>query len=315
MALPAGRTNLRFGVTMLKLALVLSISTSWFSPVLASFIRFKPDTEYVYTFHSSTELKMVRTLQAESKVSRPFNLMAIVEPQYGATDVGLSSSQRHIRGKDESPDSVDVSCFGTRGYSNPSAWTVQLGKLYASSNIDASNGEYESGVSQVIIQEGYNQVTSDNDIAVMVLSNPLPASNSFVNFACLDLNRTRTFDSTSNCFTSGFGALSSGGSLATVLQEANVPLIPRTTCNGPYNYDGEVTTNMLCAGYVEGGIDSCQGDSGGPLVCASKDNAADVERWYLVGVTSWGYGCAQANYPGVYTDVSQYIDWLQTKMA
>ncbi|XP_038062777.1 uncharacterized protein LOC119733262 [Patiria miniata] len=68
MALPAGRTNLRFGVTMLKLALVLSISTSWISPVLASFIRFKPDTEYVYTFHSSTELKMVQTLQTESKI-------------------------------------------------------------------------------------------------------------------------------------------------------------------------------------------------------------------------------------------------------
>ncbi|XP_022102121.1 suppressor of tumorigenicity 14 protein homolog [Acanthaster planci] len=208
-------------------------------------------------------------------------------------------------------------CFTGDGYdySNGADWTVQLGKLYASSNIDSSNGEYESGVSQVIIHEGYNEVTSDNDIAVMVLSNPLPATNNFVNFACLDLNSTRAFDATSNCFTSGFGALSSGGSLATILQEANVPLIPRATCNGPNNYDGEVTNNMLCAGFVGGGIDSCQGDSGGPLVCAAKDTGADVERWYLVGVTSWGYGCAQANYPGVYTDVSQYIDWLQNKMA
>ncbi|XP_038050866.1 uncharacterized protein LOC119724017 [Patiria miniata] len=61
-------TNLRLSVTMMKLALVLSISTSLISPVQSSFIRFKPDTEYIYTFHSSTDLKKVRTLHAESQI-------------------------------------------------------------------------------------------------------------------------------------------------------------------------------------------------------------------------------------------------------
>ena len=67
----------------------------------------------------------------------------------------------------------------------------------------------------------------------------------------------------------------------------------------------DITAGMICAGYDEGAIDTCSGDSGGPMV---------VERagggWILVGVTSWGLGCAQANSPGVYARVSYYKDWI-----
>ena len=59
----------------------------------------------------------------------------------------------------------------------------------------------------------------------------------------------------------------------------------------------------LCAGYMEGGRDSCQGDSGGPLQCNNK----------LIGITSWGDGCAQPNQPGVYTKVSAYRNWILEK--
>ena len=65
---------------------------------------------------------------------------------------------------------------------------------------------------------------------------------------------------------------------------------------------------MFCAG--EAGKDSCQGDSGGPMV-GTNENGETV----LVGVVSWGIGCAREGYPGVYARVANYIDWLQETIA
>ncbi|XP_033627170.1 serine protease hepsin-like [Asterias rubens] len=200
-------------------------------------------------------------------------------------------------------------------YADASRWKVQLGKLSAANSIDASYGEYESSVTQIHVHGDYNSQTSDNDIAILVLSDPVPDSTGdFVNIACLDTHSRKVFNETSNCFITGFGATQWQGNVASILQEANVPLIGRDTCNALNSYSGQVTNNMMCAGYLQGGVDSCQGDSGGPLVCAAKDGHRDEERWYLVGVTSWGYGCASPDYPGVYTDVSKYVTWLQEKM-
>lgn len=193
-------------------------------------------------------------------------------------------------------------------YQDASNWRVHLGKQNL--NLSVGEGETISAVDRLIIHEMYDDYTSDNDIAMLILTDEQSPSNK-INFACLDLDHEKQFDSSSDCFITGWGATSWLGELADELQEANVPIIDRDTCNQPDYYDGELTVNMLCAGFVAGGVDSCQGDSGGPLACSARDCDTDEERWYLVGVTSWGYGCAFPNYPGVYTDVSKYTSWIQ----
>jgi len=67
----------------------------------------------------------------------------------------------------------------------------------------------------------------------------------------------------------------------------------------------KITDNMFCT-YAPN-KDACQGDSGGPLNWVSKGTG----RAYLVGITSWGVGCASENTPGVYTKVTNYLSWIQ----
>jgi secreted trypsin-like serine protease len=110
----------------------------------------------------------------------------------------------------------------------------------------------------------------------------------------------------------GWGRTSKTSSLGSkTLQGIEVPYVTRATCNRFESYDGEITENMICAGIQKGGVDSCQGDSGGPA-SATIDGTRR-----LVGIVSWGEGCALPNKYGVYTNVSKFGQWVaeQTKGA
>ena len=94
------------------------------------------------------------------------------------------------------------------------------------------------------------------------------------------------------------------GTSSLVLLEVEVPMISTEKCQASYPTKN-VTDDMLCAGYDEGGKDACQGDSGGPLfTCIGK-------RLVHVGITSWGEGCARPGKPGVYTKTAHYLDWIK----
>ncbi|MGH0163195.1 UNVERIFIED_CONTAM: hypothetical protein FKN15_044746 [Acipenser sinensis] len=98
------------------------------------------------------------------------------------------------------------------------------------------------------------------------------------------------------------------GPISPVLREGQVQLINSTVCSRVDVYGNYITPRMLCAGYMDGRTDSCQGDSGGPLVCQSG------QSWWLVGIVSWGDGCGRLDRPGVYTNVSELLDWIYRKI-
>jgi len=107
----------------------------------------------------------------------------------------------------------------------------------------------------------------------------------------------------------GWGALEEGGQSPSILQEVKVPYITHEQCNATDWYNGDITQQMICAGYEEGNKDSCQGDSGGPLVYKHENEL------YQLGVVSWGDGCANAKKPGVYANVIKFLDWVKQKRA
>lgn len=93
-----------------------------------------------------------------------------------------------------------------------------------------------------------------------------------------------------------------------MLNQVYVPVISNTQCNDESWYNGLVTEYMMCAGFADGGRDACQGDSGGPLLTLEPSN-----RYCIVGIVSWGFGCGQVRHPGVYTRVARFLHWITDK--
>ncbi|XP_032909645.1 acrosin-like [Catharus ustulatus] len=158
---------------------------------------------------------------------------------------------------------------------------------------------------QVVLHPYYNADDLSYDIALMQLDQPVQCS-SYIQLACV-APPTLKVSELSNCWIAGWGAVTARyQDPRNHLQEAKVQLIDLQLCNSSSWYAGDVHPYNLCAGYPQGKIDSCQGDSGGPLMC--QDNSADY--WWLVGITSFGKGCARAKRPGVYTSTQHFYEWI-----
>ncbi|XP_075162324.1 venom protease [Haematobia irritans] len=148
----------------------------------------------------------------------------------------------------------------------------------------------------------------DNDIALLRLNDRVPIT-SFIRPICLPRPEERNdlFVGTKGIAT-GWGTLKEDGKPSCLLQEVEVPVLENDVCVAQTNYTQKmITKNMMCAGYPGTGVrDSCQGDSGGPLVRLRPDD----KRYEQIGIVSWGNGCARPDYPGVYTRVTKYLDWI-----
>ncbi|XP_008053518.1 enteropeptidase [Carlito syrichta] len=183
----------------------------------------------------------------------------------------------------------------------PSKWKAILG-LHMTSNL-TSPQVVTRLIDQIVINPHYNKRRKDNDIAMMHLEFKVNYTD-YIQPICLP-EENQIFSPGRNCSIAGWGRIIYEGPTANILQEADVPLLSNGKCQQQmpeYN----ITENMICAGYEEGRIDSCQGDSGGPLMCQENN------RWFLAGVTSFGYQCALPHRPGVYARVSRFTEWIQS---
>ncbi|KAJ8287675.1 hypothetical protein COCON_G00003340 [Conger conger] len=153
---------------------------------------------------------------------------------------------------------------------------------------------------KVIPHPGYSTYNHDNDFMLIKLREPA-IFNQYVQPVPLATSCAQAGDI---CLVSGWGnMINTGVNYASVLQCLDLPILSDSQCKNAYS--NLITDNMFCAGFLEGGKDSCQGDSGGPVVCNGE----------LQGVVSWGYGCAESGYPGVYAKVCRYNDWVNKIMA
>jgi len=171
------------------------------------------------------------------------------------------------------------------------------------------NEEENRDVSDILGHPSYSSSDLSNDICLLKLKESLEFTD-FIQPINLPEIEQQTEAGTLATIT-GWGTLTEGGfSLPNVLHKVEIPVVSDDDCDSAYASAGYGTIeSMICAGLPEGGKDSCQGDSGGPFFLN------DPESPTLIGIVSWGIGCARAGYPGVYTEVSYFIDWIQDTMS
>uniref|UniRef100_A0AAY4EVC2 Coagulation factor VII n=1 Tax=Denticeps clupeoides TaxID=299321 RepID=A0AAY4EVC2_9TELE len=181
-------------------------------------------------------------------------------------------------------------------------------------NLDMVEGtEQTVPVSQVVVHKRFNESTGDSDIALLRLREPVTFSDYAVpvclprrDFAQSQLEKVHYHT------VSGWGQRTDGGNVppsqvpkhlaSPFLRKLPVPVLSGQDCAVKSGLN--VTENMMCAGYFQGAKESCRGDDGSPLVTQYGDTT------FLTGVVAWGKGCCEPGYYGIYTKVSNFLDWV-----
>ncbi|MER8013590.1 serine protease [Streptomyces griseoluteus] len=156
--------------------------------------------------------------------------------------------------------------------------------------LNGTNGTV-SRVSKIWINPDYTDATRGDDVAVLTLSTSMP----YTPVSYVSSSQTGVYAAGTTARILGWGTTSENGSSSNQLRTATVPTVSDSSCRSSYGSDF-VQSDMVCAGLTSGGVDTCQGDSGGPLIIGGV----------LAGITSWGEGCAEAGYPGVYTRLTTF---------
>jgi len=140
-----------------------------------------------------------------------------------------------------------------------------------------------------------------NDIALLKVESPFTL-NDYVGIACLPKQNDILPDDKQSCYVTGWGKTGGGGRYSNILMQAQMPIVPSTSCSD----HKKLTDKQFCAGNKATDISTCLGDSGGPIVC-KKNN-----KWFIEGVVSFGSDeCKISHLLSVFTRVSQYITWIE----
>lgn len=189
--------------------------------------------------------------------------------------------------------------------------SVRVGSSTYNSGGTVRSGTFPSGgaIENVAIHEDWDPWASSNDLAVVVLTNPLPMSSNVQRVRLIEPGAAMNRFWTTNkpAIVSGWGTTCwLSCNLSTGLRQVSVPVVSNATCGSNTAYGSWFNgTTMVCAGLMSGGKDACQGDSGGPLTVAGTGGPFEI------GIVSWGNECAAPNYPGVYTRVGSYNNALR----
>ncbi|XP_029690351.1 chymotrypsin-C-like isoform X1 [Takifugu rubripes] len=175
--------------------------------------------------------------------------------------------------------------------------------------VETEDGAAFMGTADIIVHESWNPFFIRNDIALIKLESPVTFSDTIM-AACLPA-ADFVLPHNESCYVTGWGRLYTGGPIADILQQALLPVVDHATCSRYDWWGSQVTTKMVCAG-GDGVVAGCNGDSGGPLNC---QNSAGT--WEVHGIVSFGSGlsCNYAKKPTVFTQVSSYMNWINSKMV
>jgi len=196
------------------------------------------------------------------------------------------------------------------GFDNWEDSQIMAGGIY----VDDWSGQLR-GIESYLIHPNYTGNGNNfNDVCLLKLDSDLISEDLGEGLMVMSISLTKEdLPENTKCIVSGWGTLSSGGDVSNILQYVDVNLWSNSTCkkafddfnDDPFNDDVQFSDDGLEICAYEKGKDSCQGDSGGPLVCKGK----------LTGIVSWGIGCALEGLPGVYTNVKEYVDWIEANNA
>ncbi|XP_078420828.1 factor VII-activating protease-like [Cetorhinus maximus] len=176
---------------------------------------------------------------------------------------------------------------------------VALGRTY----VRRKNGVIFD-VERIIIHGSYKKTNTAlyNDIALLKLKGSCAKESDRVKTINLAED---DFPPDTKCKITGWGQ-NEFGKFENQLSKATVKLLDRNLCKKPEIYGNLLGENMICAGHLKGGsADTCKGDSGGPLSCVKNG------KRYLYGIVSWGISCGMKNKPGVYLNVTKFLDWIK----
>jgi trypsin len=172
---------------------------------------------------------------------------------------------------------------------------------------ETSGSEWVQVVSTMQIHPDFSWDTADNDFMAFAIA---PLTNSRLKQRLAERSIMLNDDpavprNAQNLTVAGFGYMRENGQESKRLLQAVVRYVPSAICRDSY-YGKFNAVVELCAGTPDGSADACNGDSGGPLVANGN---------VLVGITSWGEGCARPEFPGVYARVSSRIAWIREQVC
>jgi len=190
---------------------------------------------------------------------------------------------------------------------------VRLGETDITTTSDGSVHQ-DIEIERVTIHPLYDAANVKNDIAIIKLNKAVDFTRGSVGTVCLPYEYTgfgKIESLVGPPWIIGWGKLDDDLPVSNILQEARVPVVGNPACNSAYSKGGINIdeASQICAGI--GNIDTCAGDSGGPML---SNELSPLKRYSVIGITSFGVQCADANFPGVYTRVDNYLDWISQNL-